>query len=138
MNDVNFSVYFKTEFLDLSTLHSRAGARQIMKYLNHYLTGSWYCSSIYVTPNLQLGCPGAQELEVVQGFEKLMPEASPGSWNQYSPDCERLLLSVPSCTGARQWPCTQGVYQLYRQAGQCHVCQNIFYNYLQACLPAHV
>ena len=47
------------------------------KYLDPYSIGFWYCNPISLTPNLQLGCPGVQELEVVQGFEKLVPEASP-------------------------------------------------------------
>ena len=109
-----------------------------MKYLNPYSTGIWYDIPIFWIPNLHLSRLAFLECEVAQGLEKLVPAASPSSWNQYSLDYERLLLSVPSCAGTRQWSCTQGVYQLYRQAGQCRHVQNIFYNYLQAYLPAHV
>ena len=58
------------------------------KYLDPYLTGFWYDIPIFWIPNLQLSRPALLEREVAQGFEKLVPEASPSRWNQYSPDGE--------------------------------------------------
>ena len=49
----------------------------MMKYLDPYLTGFWYCNSIFLIPNLQLSRLALLEREVAQGFEKLVPEASP-------------------------------------------------------------